>query len=86
MATIILKAGRNLAQTYYKGTCPECGLIGAFKESEADKKSFYATGRNRRYVTATEFKVYFHYREEDTDIVKDWREKYDLTKRYRNRG
>jgi len=37
-------------------------------------------------ITASEFKVYFHYRKEDAGLVKEWREKYDIKKRYDDRS
>lgn len=37
-------------------------------------------------VVATDFKVYFHYRKEDSGLVKEWREKYDRSKRYHYRS
>jgi len=48
-----------------------------------DVKTFRAIWDRQRKlrVVATDFKVYFHYRKEDAEIVKEWREKYDRMKR-----
>lgn len=46
----------------------------------------FLLGHQNIIIKATDFKVYYCYAEKDAKIINEWRDKYDIKKRYDNRS